>query len=153
MCAISGRVASVLFDTDVLIWVFRANVRAATLIEQTEERNVSVVTYIELMQGARDRGELRRIKRFLSDFGFNVYPLTENIGHRAAIYVEEYGLSGSMTMADALIAATAVETSRTLVTGNQKHYRPVKELHLKSFRPWWTHRSRTKAIWKMNTSQ
>lgn len=123
-----------MFDTDILIWVFRGNSRAARFVENAKSRSISIVTHIELMQGVRNRSELRQTKGFLTDLGFLVLPLSENIGHRAAIYVEEYGLSGGLTLADALIAATAVEANEVLATGNRKHYRPVKELEIKAFR-------------------
>ena len=124
-----------LIDTDILIWVFRGNGKAARLVDEEEERKISAVTYMEIIQGARNRGELRQIKAFLSDYGFQVVPLSENIGHRASIYVEEYGLSMALSVPDALIAATAVENHLTLCTGNRKHYGPIKDLLLKPFRP------------------
>jgi hypothetical protein len=64
-----------------------------------------------------------------------VVPLSENIGHRASIYVEEYGLGAGLGVADALISATAVEHRLTLGTGNRRHYRPIRDLDLKPFRP------------------
>ena len=79
-----------LFDTDVLIWALRGHRRAAVAIDSAESREVSVVNYMELLQGARDKRESKTIKSFLSDFAFRMLPLTENIGHRAAIYMEEY---------------------------------------------------------------
>jgi len=124
-----------LIDTDILIWIFRGNQKAARMLDGTESRHISAVTYMELIQGARDREELRKIKMFLSDYDFDVLPLSENIGHRASIYVEEYGLGMSVRLADALIAATAVEHNLTLITGNRKHYRPIRDLDLKVFRP------------------
>ncbi len=68
-----------LFDTDVLIWVFRGSEKAAKLVDETTGRHLSIVTYMELLQGARDRQELRTIRAFLADFGFRMLPLTENI--------------------------------------------------------------------------
>jgi predicted nucleic acid-binding protein len=125
----------VLFDTDVLIWVLRGNREAAKIVEASEGRRVSVVTYMELLQGARDRREVKSIKAFLADLAFEMLPLSENIGHRASIYLEEYGLKVSMCVADALLAATAVESHETLCTGNRKHYSPISELNLRVFRP------------------
>ena len=68
-------------------------------------------------------------------FGFIVLPLTENIGHRASIYVEEYTLSSSIRAGDAIIAATAVENNMTLSSSNVKHFKVIKELKLKAFKP------------------
>jgi len=124
-----------LFDTDVLIWVFRGSAKAAKFIESAEDRHISVVSYMELLQGARGKQEIRTTKRFLVDFGFQMVPLTENIGYRASIYIEEYCLKAGMSMADALLAATAVENQLTLCTGNRKHYKAVSDLDIKVFRP------------------
>lgn len=124
-----------LFDTDVLIWVQRGNAKAATLIDSVSERHVSVQTSMELLQCARDKAQQRIIKHFLADFGFVVLPFTENIGHRALVYVEEYGLSSGMRAGDAIIAATATEYGLPLYSGNAKHFKCVKELALKIFKP------------------
>ena len=89
---------------------------------------------MELLQCAKDKAQQRIIKRFLSDFSFLVLPFTENIGHRALVYVEEYGLSSGMRAGDAIIAATATENGLPLCSGNAKHFRAVKELELKIFK-------------------
>lgn len=124
-----------IFDTDILIWAERGNVRAVQLIENSEQRFVSIQTYMELIQGARSHAEMRTIKDFFSKALFQTLPLTENIGHRALIYVEEYALASAMRAGDAIIAATAVENNLTLATSNQKHYRSVKDLKIKVFNP------------------
>ncbi len=124
-----------IFDTDVIIWVLRGNAKAARAVDAAEARALSVVSYMELLQGARDKAEVRAIKAFLTDMRFSLLPLTEDIGHRASIYMEEYGLAIAMSMADALIAATAIEAHEPLITGNDKHYKPIKELELQRFRP------------------
>ena len=75
------------------------------------------------------------MKDFISEFEFSILSLTENIGPRALIYVEEYALSSNMRAGDAIIAATAVENNMTLVSSNVKHFKIVNELQLKAFRP------------------
>lgn len=124
-----------LFDTDVLIWCFRGNRKAARLIDTTDDCRLSIISYMELLQGGRDTTELREIKRFLLDLGFQVVPLSEAIGQRACVYMEEYALSGNLCLADALISATAVENAMKLVTGNKKHFSLIRELDIKVFRP------------------
>ena len=37
--------------------------------------------------GARDKDELRIIKRLMVELSFAVLPLTENVGHRALVYI------------------------------------------------------------------
>ena len=124
-----------LFDTDVLIWVQRGNKRAARTIESTHERTMSILTYMELMQCPISKDMQRIIKSFVSDFGFVILPFTENIGHRAAIYIEQYSLSTGMRAGDAIIAATAVDNNIPLVTANKKHFKDIAGLELKIFTP------------------
>lgn len=124
-----------IYDTDILIWVQRGNEKAAKLIEKDEERHLSIQSYMELLQGARNKTHHKYVKDFICEFGFSILPLTENIGHRALIYVEEYALSSNMRTGDAVIAATAIENNMTLVSSNVKHFKVVKELQLKAFKP------------------
>lgn len=126
---------AMIFDTDVLIFVQRGNHKAARLIDSSMERAVSVQTLMELLQGARNREEQRIIQRFLNRFGFEILPLTENIGHRATVYVEEYSLATGIRAGDAIIAATATENGLPLSTANGKHFKNIKNLQLKLFKP------------------
>lgn len=123
-----------LFDTDVLIRAFRGDPKAARAIDDAADRCISLLTFMELLQGARDRREIRLIKSFLTDVGFRTMPLTENIGHRASVYLEEYGLKSGLRLADALIAATAVENGLALLSGDRSHFRAIADLEVKAFR-------------------
>ncbi len=87
------------------------------------------------MQGAQNKKQHQVIQQFLKDFAFRVLPLTENIGHRASVYIEEYSLSDSMRAGDAIIAATAIENHLPLSTANIKHFPPIKELQIQRFKP------------------
>ena len=75
-----------IFDTDILIFVQHQNRKAAELIFNANERFISVQTYMELLQGAKNKAQHQIISSFLKDFNFYILPLTENIGHRAGIY-------------------------------------------------------------------
>jgi predicted nucleic acid-binding protein len=105
------------------------------LVDREEERCISVLTYMELLQGASEKRQHEHILDFLSEYAFRILPLSENIGHRAAIYIEEYSLSHGLRAGDAIIAATATDYNLTLCTSNFRHYRPIKELKLRVFKP------------------
>ena len=124
-----------LFDTDILIWIQRGSLKAASLVDQTEERAISALTYMELLQCAQNRDQHIYTKSFLRDFNFTTLPLTENIGHRASIYIEEYSLSSRLRAGDVIVAATAVEHNLVLATGNVKHFKAIADLTLYKFRP------------------
>src|SRR5579883_2739789 len=105
-----------IFDTDILIWIEKDHPLAHQWVNQTSERYISIQTYLELLQSAKDKAQQRRSKQYLIDLQFQILPFTENIGHRAMMYVEEYGLSHGLEAGDCLIAATAAEHQMTLAT-------------------------------------
>ncbi|MCK4842185.1 MAG: hypothetical protein KAT04_09935 [Methylococcales bacterium] len=49
--------------------------------------------------------------------------------------MEEHALSSNMRSGDAFISATAIENNMTIVSSNAKHFKVVKELQLKAFKP------------------
>jgi len=124
-----------LFDTDILIWLQRGKLEAAHFVSDEEERKISTQTYMELLQCARSKHQHLVVKNFLQEFGFEILPLTENIGNRATVYIEEYTLSSGLRSGDALVAATAIENNLILGTSNRKHFKDIKGLQLKLFHP------------------
>jgi predicted nucleic acid-binding protein len=54
-------------------------------------------------------------------------PTDTVVGRRAGDYLQRYRKSHNVELADALIAASAVERNAMLWTRNRKHY-PMKEL-------------------------
>ena len=124
-----------IFDTDIFIWIERGNKKAAALIEKADDPAISIQTYMELLQSAKNRKQQEYSRGFLHLFGIRTLPLSSNIGHRAAVYIEEYSLGHGLRAADAVIAATAAENNLPLCTGNAKHFKPIKDLKLKIFTP------------------
>jgi predicted nucleic acid-binding protein len=122
------------FDTDVLIWALRGDARAATLIDAAQDPGISVMVYMELVQGAKDKRDLKLIRAFVTDLGFGILPLTDAIGHQASELIELHALKNALSPADAIIAATALQAKMPLCTGNTKHYRAIADLELRVFR-------------------
>ena len=124
-----------IFDSDVMIWAFRGNRIALKAIDDAETRSISSVTYMELLQGVRNKVEMREMKRFLSKLSFSTLPITANISNRAVAIMEETALKGDLGVCDALIFATACETGETLLGGNKKHFKEVALLNAVEFKP------------------
>jgi len=134
MSATCGRRGTVHFDTDVLIWALRGDPRAAACIDAAQEPGVSVMVYMELVQGAKDKRDLKLIRAFVTDLGFRILPLTDAIGQQASELMELHALKNALSPADAIIAATALQAKMPLCTGNAKHYRAIAGLELRVFR-------------------
>ncbi|MEA2029255.1 MAG: type II toxin-antitoxin system VapC family toxin [Campylobacterota bacterium] len=124
-----------LIDTDVLIWYLRGNQNAYDLIHALDHFAISSVTYMELVQGMRNKEELRAFKQVLKQWKLKVIHIDEEISAKALFYVEEYFLSHSMQLADALIGATCTHYGMKLYSANDKHYRIIHDLDIELFRP------------------
>ncbi len=123
-----------LVDTDILIWYLRGEQKAYDLIHSLNGFNISSITYMELIQGIRNKTELKILKNTLKNWDIKTLYISEEISAKALFYVEEYFLSHSMQLADALIGTTATSYGLTLHTANDKHYKIIKGLNIKVFR-------------------
>ena len=124
-----------LIDTDVLIWYMRGNEKAFKTIEGLNDLFISIVTYIELVQGMRNKQELTELRRAIRNWNCKIIHINEEISFKAMFYVERNFQSNSLQLADSLIATTAIVNGLTLLTGNDKHFQVIKELDIKRFRP------------------
>jgi len=125
----------VLVDTDVIIWYMRGNKKAYEILNKNKGFKISVVTYMELVQGMRNKKELTLLRKALKNWETKIIYITEETSSKAMFYVEQHYLSHSVQLADALIGATAVAHGELLVTGNVKHYKIVKDINLTKFVP------------------
>jgi len=124
-----------IIDTDVLIWYLRGNEKAFQIIEELPNFNISVITYMELVQGMRSKKELNKLRKALHIWNTKILYVSEEISAKAMFYIEQHFLSHSMQLADALIGATAITYAVPILTGNDKHYKILKDLQIKIFRP------------------
>jgi predicted nucleic acid-binding protein len=116
-----------LFDTDVLIHYLRGDGAAASFLEARDELFlVSVITIAELYTGVRSEKEQEAIDRFL--LAFQALPVSGGIARRAGLLRRQYHASHGTGLADAIIAASAIEESVRLVTFKRKHFPMFKDL-------------------------
>jgi predicted nucleic acid-binding protein len=124
-----------LIDTDVLIWYLRGNQKAYKIIEEQNGFFISVVSYMELVQGMHNKRELTLLRKTMRNWNAKIIYLDEDISSKAMFYVEQHFLSHSIMIADALIGATAASAGLKLLTANVKHYKILKNLELEIFKP------------------
>ncbi|RLA96663.1 MAG: type II toxin-antitoxin system VapC family toxin [Deltaproteobacteria bacterium] len=121
----------VIIDTDILIDVGRGVDKAVDYLQGLERQRrlaISVVTEMELIVGCRNKSELRNLEGFLRRF--RVLPINEMVCSKAVELLRRYRLSHGLLIADAFIAATALNFGHSLATKNQRDYRFIPELDL-----------------------
>ena len=126
---------SVLVDTDVLIWHLRGYPQATQRLDALGRFVLSAVSYLELVQGMRNKAELLAVKKMLERRSVRLLPVTEAITLRATELMESFSLSHGLQMGDALIAATALEHGLPVLTGNVKHFSALTDLVVEAFAP------------------
>ncbi len=83
----------------------------------------------------RNKQELTILRNALRNWNVKLLYITEAISAKAMFYVERHYLSHPVQLADALIGATAAVHGLTILTGNDKHYKIIKEVEVNKFRP------------------
>lgn len=109
-----------LVDTNVIIESLRGNQKATEYL-QNISFIISYITYLEILQGARDKNEQDSLIKYLSEFNVDWGGIETNIISKE-LYIR-YNLSNNLHIFDSLIAATAMLLGMTLVTENIKHFK------------------------------
>ncbi|NOT04625.1 MAG: type II toxin-antitoxin system VapC family toxin [Anaerolineales bacterium] len=124
-------VSLTLVDTDILIDAALQvddAIKCLDSLEAASSLAVSVVTQMELIIGCRNKTELRKLDQFLERF--EIIPINERISNIATTLLKAYHLSHGLLTADALIAATAIDSDIDFITKNQRDYRFLEKLKL-----------------------
>lgn len=126
--------ALIIIDTDILIDIGRGDNTAIECLQRVEKQFqlvISAVTQMELIVGCRNKVELQDLEKFLQHF--QILKITEQITDRAVSLLGQYRLSHGLLIADALIAATALEYDEAFITKNQRDYRFIADLKLQPY--------------------
>jgi predicted nucleic acid-binding protein len=124
-----------LVDTDVLIWHLRGYPQATRRLDELGALTLSAVSYLEVLQGMRNKAELVAVKKMLQHRAATLLPVSEAITQRAIKLMEAITLSHGLQMGDALIAATALDQGLPVLTANVKHFSVVQGLKVEAFNP------------------
>lgn len=97
---------------------------------------ISAITKMELILGATNKADLTAISKKINRF--SVLLVNEAINLRAIDLVQSYRLSHGLALADAIIAATAIQTELELFTYNTKDFKFIAKLELYQFNKYTT---------------
>jgi tRNA(fMet)-specific endonuclease VapC len=130
-----------LLDTDILSELLRlrnANVLAKALAytQQHGQLAISAITRYEVNRGYKDSGATTQVVRFAAFCSQSlVLPVTDAVLDRAAdLWVLARQGGHPRGDADLIIAATALESGRVLVTGNTAHFAWIPGLTIEDWR-------------------
>lgn len=121
-----------LFDTNILIDNLNAVQQAREEIGRFENRAISIITWMEVMVGAK-ADLVEPTRHFLE--GFRVIQVDDEIANRAV----DLRRGHRIKLPDAIIWASAQITGRLLVTRNTKDFPPgdagIREPYILQMRP------------------
>lgn len=119
-----------LIETTILVELLRGEAAAIAWVNRVapSARWVSVITYLELLAGCRNRQEQRRLDREMVQY--RLLLLSERISRTALAWFRRHHLSHGVGFLDTLIAATASQHGLVLSTLNRKHFAPFPGLRL-----------------------
>ena len=130
-----------LLDTDTLSEVLKqkdSNVvrHASNYLAQHQQFAISAMTRYEVLRGLKDTNATRRMQDFeIFCQNAELYPITDEVLDRSAdLWVEARKGGHPRYDADLIIAATALEHGRVLVTGNTPHFSWVPGLVIENWR-------------------
>lgn len=106
------------FDTNILIDYLNGIEDARDMMATVDLKLVSVITYIEVLVGAKDVDEEKAIRGFLG--AFEIVDLSADIGRETIAVRRRHRLK----IPDAIVYATARTEGCVLVTRNTKDMKP-----------------------------
>jgi hypothetical protein len=108
------------FDTNILIDYLNAVPEAKVALDTWGNKPaISIVTWMEVMVGAKRFGQEPQTRHFLN--GFDVLPVNQAVAEQAVEIRKQYG----MKLPDVIILASTHVSMRLLITRNTKDFQHV----------------------------
>lgn len=124
-----ARNPGIIVDTDIVIKIFRGDKEKRESLEPIQdELGLSVITAMELMIGAKSKKREFEVSKTIK--AYFVFDVNIRISDKAFSIIKKYHLEHTISIADALIAATAIENNLPLYTDNLNDYFFIKKLQL-----------------------
>ena len=112
-------------DANVFFKIFTGNSLVKNYVESLNAA-VDATVYIECLQGSKSNQSKREIKKYLSNFPLLL--ITPEVSQRTIDLIYFYSNTHGLLLADALIAATALENDLTVVTYNTNDFGFIQNL-------------------------
>jgi len=120
-------ISRILVDSTILIDFSRGHGEAIEFLDHARKNNggmaISVISSMELIVGCRDKVDLQKTQKFLSEF--EIIDISIPISRKAYQLIIQYSKSHGLVIPDAFIAGTALEENLKLVTSNVRHFEMV----------------------------
>ncbi len=116
-----------LIDTNVLIDFLRGHEKATEFLASNKDSLlISTITVAELYSGLKGKEEEGLLQELLNSL--QIIPVSSSIAQQGGLYKNEYQRSHGVGIADAVIAATAVQEDAKFITLNTKHFPMLEEI-------------------------
>ena len=114
----------VVIDTDIIIWILRGNKDIEELFKKVVNETdgyifITPIQIAEIYAGIRQK-ERPDAENFIESL--SVIDINKSIGRLAGDFINRYGRTHNVTIADAMIAASAKLNLFKLWTLNKRHY-------------------------------
>jgi len=128
-----------LVDTNIIIHIFRQNKEVKELVDSFVDLQlcISEITYLEIITGCNTIEKRNESEYKLETY--NLISITSSTIEKAKSLIKRYTITSfklnkkSISIADIIIAACAIENNLELLTYNKKDFEFIKELKIHEF--------------------
>jgi predicted nucleic acid-binding protein len=118
-----------------MIWYLRGYEKAISFVAKHAPFCITALTYLELIQGMRNKRELAAMEKVIADGALSVIAPNESDMLQAVVLMKAHALSHSLDPADAINVAVTIARRETIATSNIKHYGCISGLSIEAYKP------------------